>query len=419
MNSKRILASGIEVSNDTCRTNLNNNDLIIGPSGAGKTTGYVLPNLLRLDGSCVLADTKGNLKRKTEKILKRRGYKIHTVDFIDLRRSDVYNPLNYITRYRDGRWSEQDITALAAALVPIANAEDAFWTRSAQMVIVALIAYVLEALPENERNMSSALEVFKVFETAQGRRMFHALHGKDPRSLAFRRYQMIESVFAADKTWGCIHQFVCEALELFDLEEARSVFDGESSFRFSDLGEEKSVLFLNLSDVDRSYDRITGVLYTQLFQALCRHADNSPDSRLRVPVRIILDDFSTNYIIPDFDNIISVIRSREISASIILQSLTQLSAMYGSNKAKTILNNCDHILYLGGQDLETAEYIGNRTNKTPYSVLRLPLKSAIVLERGRDAQFTDKIPPMYSEQLLGHCEEAAQPDANEYSGDPR
>lgn len=408
MNSKRILAEGVEVNNDTHQTNLNNNDLIIGSAGAGKTSGYVLPNLLRLDSSCIVADTKCNLRRKTERILRQKGFRIHNIDFIDLRRSDAYNPLDYIGRNSDGSWSEQDITSLSRALMPKLSKDEPFWETSAQTVISAMVAYVLEALPEEEHNMYSVLEVFKVFETAQGRKMFHALHGKNPRSFAFRRYQMVSGVFIAEKTWGCIRQFVAEGLELFDIEESRHVFAGKSSFRFSDLGEEKTVLFLNISDVDRTFDRIVRVLYTQLFKVLCRHADLSPDDRLKVPVRIILDDFSTNFIIPDFDNIISVIRSREISSTIILQSLTQLSAMYGKDKAGTILNNCDHILYLGGQDMKTAEYIGNRANKSPHTVFNLPLQAAVVLERGKDARFVNKIKPTYSVQLLREYEENAQ-----------
>ena len=409
MNTKRILAVGVEVDNDTHRTNLNNNDICIGPAGAGKTSGYVLPNLLRMEGSCIVADTKGNLRRKTEKILRQKGFKIHNIDFIDLQRSDAYNPLDYIGRNKDGSWSEQDITSLSRALMPELSPDDPFWPLSAQMVLSAMIAYVLEALPEEEHTMFSVVEIFREFETDRGARLFHALHGKKPNSMAYRRYRMLESVTQAEKTWGCIRQFTAEALELFDIEEAKHIFQGHSSFRFTDLGDEKTVLFLNISDVDRSFDRIVGILYTQLFQSLCRHADNSPGDRLKVPVRIIMDDFSTNYVIPQFDNIISVIRSREIYTTIILQSLTQLNAMYGIDRANTILNNSDHILYLGGQDLQTAEYIGNRTNRSPYTVLNLPLHQAIVLERGKEARFAEKIAPQYTIDLLKSYEKNLSP----------
>ena len=405
MNSKRILAADVEVNNDTYVTHLNNNDLIIGPTGAGKTTGYVLPNLLRMNGSFIVADTKGNLKRKTQAYLKQNGYKIHCIDFIDLRRSDSYNPLDYIRRNSDGSLSEQDITSVSKIIIPVLDTHEPFWETAAQTVLTALIAYVLEACPKEEHNMLSVIEVFKNFEGAKGQKLFTALYGKNPDSLAYRRYKMIEGVFCAERTWGCIRQFLEEALELFDVKEARPVFCGKSSFRFSDLGEEKTVLFLNISDVDRAFHRIVGLMYTHLFQELCFHADNSPGDRLKVPVRIILDDFSTNFKIPDFDKIISVIRSREIYVTLILQSLSQLEDMYGKAKSDTIINNCDHLLYLGGQDLTTAEYIANRANVSPFTVLSMPLNAAYLLERGQAARSVKKIPPSYSQELLDRADQ--------------
>ncbi|MBQ3285739.1 MAG: type IV secretory system conjugative DNA transfer family protein [Ruminococcus sp.] len=409
MNNNRIFAIGEEVSNNTRATHLNNNDMIIGPTGAGKTTGYVLPNLLRMNGSCIVADTKGNLKRKTQDYLKKKGYKIHCIDFIDLRRSDAYNPLDYIRRDRDGRISEQDVTSVAKSIVPAMSSEEPFWEMAAQTLLTALIAYVLEACPEEEQNLISVIKIFNNFEGMKGRKLFTALYGKNPDSLAYRRYEMMNGVVQAERTWNCIRQFLTEALELFDVREAHRVFCGKSSFRFSDLGEEKSVLFLNISDVDRAFDRVIGLMYTQLFQELCRQADNSPGDRLKVPVRIILDDFSTNFKIPDFDKTLSVIRSREISATLILQSLTQLVDMYGRAKSDTIINNCDHILYLGGQDMTTAEYIANRANVSPFTVLSMPLQAAYLLERGRSARSVKKIPPTYSNEMLG-IEEVSNPD---------
>lgn len=153
------------------------------------------------------------------------------------------------------------------------------------------------------------------------------------------------------------------------------------------------MLFLNVSDTDRTFDHLVNVFYTQALQLLCSEADAAPDGRLKVPVRIIMDDFAASARIPDFDKVISVIRSREISVSLILQSMTQLESMYSHAEATTIVNNCDHLIYLGSQDLETAQFIGCRAYKTPESVLCMPRDKAILMTNGEKAVFVDKIKP--------------------------
>ena len=410
--NNRIFAVNHEVSNNTWKTGLNNNDIIIGPSGAGKTTGYVIPNINQHYGSYIVADTKGNLARKLTPSLKAAGYKIYTLDFTDLRNSCAYNPLDYISNAANGKgYCEQEVVSLANMISPVVSTKDPFWEHSAQTVIACLIGYVLETLPLAEQNLISAVKVFKHMGTVQGEKMFTKLKAENPDSFAVKKYELIKKVFDADKTWSCICQFVTEALSLFDIKEAEEVFGNVSDFDICELGRTPTVLFLNISDIDRTYDRIINVFYTQAFQELCKCADKNPDSRLKVPVRIILDDFATNTYIPHFDKIISVIRSREISASIILQSISQLKSMYSEAEAITIINNCDHMLYLGGQDLETAEYIAYRTNKPREVILNMKLDEAYLFERGKKAELVDKIKPSYYDAILNDIDDSPIDDA--------
>ncbi|MBD5102953.1 MAG: type IV secretory system conjugative DNA transfer family protein [Subdoligranulum sp.] len=262
-NGIRLLAKGQERSNDTWVTGINNNDLVIGPSGAGKTRSYVKPNLLQCDHSVIVADTKGSLVREIGPVLPQHGYRVLNIDFTD-----------------DG--------------------------------------------------------------------MAH-------------------------------------------------LFQHEDRIRFEEFGKEKIALFLTVSDTDRSMDKLANLFYTQALQALCESADKDyPDSRLPVPVRFILDDFATNVRIPDFDKVISVIRSREIYVSLIIQSINQLYSLYGPDPGKTIINNCDNCLYLGGQDVDTANFISIKTNRSPNTILNMPLGNVWLFTRGQ--------PPMQVEKydLAGH-----------------
>jgi type IV secretion system protein VirD4 len=168
---------------------------------------------------------------------------------------------------------------------------------------------------------------------------------------------------------------------------------GGNSFNIADLGREKTVLFINVSDTDRAFDSIVNIFYTQALQVLCAEADSKADGRLAVPVRMILDDFAASARIPDFDKLMSVIRSREISVSIILQSLSQLDTLYDRAMSLTIINNCDNILYLGGKDMETANFVANFAGKTPEAILSMERDKAYLIRTGEKARLVQKIAP--------------------------
>ena len=392
--NQRILGKNIYVSNDCRKTGLNNNDLIVGVSGSGKTGGYVIPNIEISNESMIIADTKGNLYRKYAKKLEDAGYVIHLLDFVNLDNSESYNPLDYIKPGKEeDSCREQDIITIARAMVPGKTKDDPFWDESARTVVASLIAFVKEALPEKEQHLESVLKIFKLLGTPEGTQLFREFEAEKPNSFAIKKYQQYQKTFAADRTWGCICQFVTEALELYDLAEVKELFHKRSAFQFSELGEQKTAVFINISDTDRAFDKLVNVFYTQALHELCAAADKKENGCLDIPVRIILDDFATNVYIPDFDKIISVIRSRGISVSIILQSISQLETLYTKPQAQTIINGCDHLLYLGSQDVDTAQFIGVKANKTTDHILNMKLNEAYLFSRGELPKMIEKVPP--------------------------
>lgn len=388
----RILAKGKLMSNDTWVTGLNNNDLIIGPSGAGKTRGYVKPNVLQCNESMIIADTKGDLIGELGPVLREKGYRLLHVNFKDLESSCGYNPLDYI--HYDGRrekYNEQNIMTVAAALVPVTTLREPFWEEAARMYLTSLISYVLECLPEQEHSLKYVVELLSELGNGNYAKLLNELKAVKPDSFAVQTFRLFEGNHRAEKMDASIIGILSEKLNGLNFDGAVRMFSQKERIRFRDLGREKTAVFLSISDTDRSMDRLVGLFYTQALHELCVSADTDyPDHRLPVPVRFILDDFATNAYIPDFQNIISVIRSREIYVSIILQSITQLNALYGRENAETIINNCDNCLYLGGQDVETARFMSIKANKTMNSILTMPLNEAYLFTRGQKPQKIEK-----------------------------
>ncbi|MDD7403578.1 MAG: type IV secretory system conjugative DNA transfer family protein [Butyribacter sp.] len=392
----RILAHNQYVSNNDIATGLNNNDLIIGGSGAGKTGGYVIPNVKQQYGSMIVTDTKGNLHKKLRKELKEAGYEVKVLDFVHPEQSCGYNPFDYIRRDEQGNYREKDVVSLANTLCPVLDSKEPFWEMTARTVLQFLIGFTMEYFPEEEQNLSTVLEVYK--EVAKSnpemKMFFKDWTTKHPDSFASRKYRMFAGCKDADKTWSCVMQFVGTAIDCFEFSDIQPMIKNQNEvFRIETLGRKKTVLFLNVSDTDRAFDKLVNIFYTQALQVLCDEADANENSRLDVPVRFFLDDFAANVYIENFDKIISVIRSRNISVSVILQSMTQLEAMYREASAATIVNNCDHIVYLGGQDMKTARFIGARINKTEDKVLEKPLDKVYILTAGAQGVLADKFKP--------------------------
>ncbi len=390
----RILADGHLVPNDTWTTRLNNNDLIIGPSGAGKTRSYVKPNIMQCNESMIIADTKGNLHKQLGPLLQEEGYDILVLDVKNLQNSCGYNPLDFV-RFDNHRkcFREQDIITVSGGLIPIDPAkEDPFFELSARMYLSCMIAYSLECRPKAEHNLDSVYEMLGVLSSTPEEfdALMDRLHLRDSKSFAVRQYRLFKNNRKVEKIHATILAILGEKLSTLTFSDVVELYTSNNRIDFNRLGKEKTIVFLGISDTDRSLDRLTSLFYTQALQALCNLADNTNTGRLRVPVRFIFDDFATNTLIEGFDNIISVIRSREIYVSVILQSITQLEGLYGEERAKTIINNFDHCLYLGGQDVETARYMSVKSGIPIQEILDMPLDKAYLFKRGSRAALVDR-----------------------------
>ena len=382
-NGYRILADGVTVSNDTWATGLANHDLIIGPTGGGKTRSYVLPNLLSSAESFVVTDTKGSLRRQVGGSLERRGFRVLELDFTNVLHSPWgYNPLRYI-RWDSERecWNEQDIITVAAALVPVTSRTDPFWDLSARNFAEALIGYTLDNLPQEEHTLVSVAKLFSEAETGVLDELMREYCTICPDSFAAMRWKSLQGGRKADKTYSSILAILSQKLSNYSFGGVRQLFTNKNQIDFAAISQEPTAVFVHVSDCDFSLQNLMSLFYTQALQSLITEADSRPDNRLQIPVRLYLDDFA-NLIIPDMDKTISVIRSREISVSIVLQSITQLEGLYGHDKAMTIIDNCDHLLYLGGQSVETARFIGAKANKPTSAILNMALSKAWLFERG-------------------------------------
>ncbi len=396
--SKRILAKGIFADNDTWATGLNNNDLVVGPSGGGKTRGYVVPNILHTQESLIVADTKGNLCRQYGRYLEKKGYKVMHLDFTDTAYTPGgYNPLAYIRECRDrdanrdgDYYSEQDVKKVAKALCPETNGKEPFWDQAAQMYLEAIILFVLNLLPKEHHNL---YEAYTFLTKMWSRELEHVVEEEcitHPNSAFARKIEMIRQNTKAEKMDASIRGILAQHLDVVACSSTKRMFRMKRQLDLGAFLRGKTALFLSVSDSDRSQDALINLFYTQALQYLMDAADRRPDSRLPIPVRFLLDDFSTNTVIPDFDKIISVIRSREICVSLIVQSLSQLEGLYGHVKAQTIINNCDHCLYLGGTDTQTAQYFAEKVNCQVSTVLNLPLDSLYLFTRGSRPQKAQK-----------------------------
>lgn len=406
-NNKRILAKNEFISNNTWITGLNNNDLIIGPTGSGKTRNYVKPNILQCNESLIITDTKGSLYSEVAPVLRNNGYNVKLINFNDVKNSCGYNPFDYIHYDAErGKYSEQDIMRIVDCFVPTVSQKEPYWDNAAKQYLTAIIAYVMECLPEEEHTLEYVFKLFCELYTSNFDKLFSELAEENPDSYAARTYKLFENNAKADRTHACIVGILSEKLNGLIFDDALDMYRKKDRINFKDIGKEKTAIFLTISDTDRSMDRMANLFYTQALQELCKSADTDyPNHRLPIPVRFILDDFAANVYIPNFDKIISVIRSREISVSIILQSISQLRGLYGEANAMTIINNCDNWLYLGGQDIDTANIISVKANTPSNNILTLPLDTVYLFTRGQKGKRVEKY------QLCDHEKYKELPEA--------
>ena len=345
----------------------NKNILVIGGSGSGKTRFFVKPNLMQMHSSYVVTDPKGTVLVECGKLLQRGGYRIKVLNTINFKKSMRYNPFAYLR-------SEKDILKLVNTIIANTKGDgeksgEDFWVKSERLFYCALIGYIWYEAPEAEKNFTTLLEMINASEAREDDPefqspvdlMFEHLGEKDPEHFAVRQYKKF--LLSAGKTRSSILISCGARLAPFDIRELRELMETDE-MELDTIGDRKTALFVIISDTDDTFNFVVSILYTQLFNLLCDKADDVYGGRLPVHVRCLLDEFANIGQIPKFEKLIATIRSREISASIILQSQSQLKAIYKDN-ADTIVGNCDTTLFLGGKEKTTlkemSELLGKET----------------------------------------------------------
>ena len=378
-----ILTAERSSSMDSWQTGLNNNVLVLGSSGSGKTRNFLKPNLLECAGSYVVLDSKGQLYREVGPYLRGRGYKVDRLDFTTMEGTVGYDPLHHV-RWRGGRPLGQDIIAIASSLFPREDmGQDPFWSSAAANYLASYIAYVFEAYPAWEQNMASVVSVFERACDGDSPAMFARLERQDSDSYAAALFRRARTTAHAEKMHASIMGIIAANIFPLTFDGALASFRRSRQIDFCALGHERRALFVTMDDMDKSLAPLTSLFVRQAFQSLCTHADAECEGgRLPVPVRFMLDDFA-NLNLPGIDDVLSVVRSREVSCTLICQTVSQLEARYGEPAANSIIGNCDRQLVLGFQDERTAHCFSLRANRTPSTLLETPAGSWWYFERGR------------------------------------
>jgi type IV secretion system protein VirD4 len=361
----KILTQSVRIGLDGRKHRRNLNVMVVGGSGSGKTRFYAKPNVMQANTSFVILDPKGEILRDTGNLLKAKGYEIKVLDLINMYLSNCYNPFAYL---KDDKDVLKLVTNLIRNTTPKgSNTNDPFWERSETALLEALILYLLYEAPKEEQNfpmvmeMIAAAEVREDDETYQSPldELFERLAMRESENLAVKQYNIFK--LAAGKTAKSILISLGVRLEKFNLSTIAGITTVDE-MELPSIGEKKTALFAVIPDNDSSFNFIVGMLYTQLFQQLYYLADHIHGGRLPLHVHFVMDEFS-NVALPDeFDKLLSTMRSREISVSIILQNLAQLKALF-KDSWESIVGNCDEFLYLGGNEQSTHKYISELLGK--------------------------------------------------------
>lgn len=343
----------------------NKNVLVIGGSGSGKTRFYVKPNLMQMHSSYCVTDPKGTIVIECGKMLEDNGYEIKILNTINFKKSMKYNPFAYLR-------SEKDILKLVQTIIANTKGEgekagEDFWVKAEKLYYTALIGYIFYEAPREEKNFATLLDMIDASEVREDDetymnpidRLFEVLEKKEPTHFAVKQYKKYK--LAAGKTAKSILISCGARLAPFDIQELRDLMK-EDELELDTLGDRKTALFVIISDTDDTFNFVVSIMYSQLFNLLCDKADDEYGGRLPVHVRCLLDEFANIGLIPKFEKLIATIRSREISASIILQAQSQLKAIYKDN-ADTIVGNCDSTLFLGGKEKTTLKELSETLGK--------------------------------------------------------
>ena len=383
-----ILAENQYYDLNCYKTQLNNNVLVVGSPGSGKTRSIVSPNILQAVGSYIIVDPKGNLYGKYVDYLRGKGYSVQKLNFADPTDPETcsYNFFRYIR-------NDQDVLKLAHMFIKTGYANtktyscDPFWDEAAELLLVSLIDFLFHHRTKQERTLKSVLAMIQACELNENDSgitnplddLFEELGVSDPDDFSYRSYKRFRQ--AAGRTLKSILITLSSKLAVFDTKELKRLF-AKDSVHITDIGKRKTALFVVVSDTDRSMDPMANMFFTQAINELCRIADELPGQRLSIDVRFILDDFATNVRIGEFPRMIASIRSRGISTMLIIQSESQLLNAYGED-GRTIIGSCDTYVYMGGNDVETAQSVAQRANLPLNRILYMPVGTNWIFRRGQ------------------------------------
>lgn len=368
-NSNIILSQHISMGLDGRRHKRNLNVIVVGGSGAGKTRGYVLPNIMECNCSYIIADPKGEILRKTGGLLEKEGYEICVLNLVDLEKSDCYNPIAYLR-------SDHDALKLVTNLIRNTNekgqkSSDPFWDKSEAAILQAFILYLLHEAPASEQNFSTVMYMIENAAASEEDEsykspvdlLFDDLERKNPEHIALKMYKVFKQ--AAGKTAKSILVSTAVRLAAFNLPEIARVTEKDEMF-LNAIGNRKKAVFAVISDNDTSLNFIVSMLYSQAFQELYHEADRN-GGRLPVHVRVMMDEFANVALPENFEKVLATCRGREISINIIIQNMAQIKAMF-RDSWENLTGNCDTYIYLGGNESTSHEYISKSLGKETVDV---------------------------------------------------
>ena len=364
-NENKILTKNVSIGYNAKKHRRNLNTLVCGGSGSGKTRFYAKPNVMQCNTSYVILDPKGEILRATGNLLEEKGYKVKILDLIEMEKSHCYNPFKYIQSDND---VQKLVTNLFKATTPKgATTQDPFWDTAAEMLLLALIFYLKYFAPEEEQNFPMIMEMMRYAEVREDDDnykspldiLFSNLQDKEPMHIAVKYYRNYRSGSA--KTLKSIQITLLARLEKFNLTSLASLTQTDE-LELEKLGEEKTALFAIIPDNDTSFNFLVSILYTQIFQQLFYVADHKYNGSLPIPVHFVMDEFANVSLPDDFDKILAVMRSRNVSVSIIIQNMAQLKALF-EKRWESIVGNCDEFLYLGGNEQSTHKYVSELLGK--------------------------------------------------------
>lgn len=361
------LTKHVSIGMDTHKHRRNLNVFVLGGSGAGKTRSVVLPGLLEdLNCSFIITDPKSEILENVGYYLLERGYRIRVLNLLDLDRSDGYNPFRYIRSETDGL---KLITNLIRNTTPRnAGGSDPFWEKAETALLQSLMLYLWYEAPEEEQNFSMVMKMLSYADVREEKEtyvsaldlLFNQLAANNPNHIAVKQYRIYKQ--SAGKTAKSINVSLAVRLSAFNMEQIQHITDHDD-MQIERIGDEKTAIFAVIPDNDTSLSYIVGMLYTQIIQELYYQAWQRPGKRLPIHVRMLLDEFCNIGIPEGFDQSLATMRSREISATIIVQNLAQLKGLYKDGSWETVTGNCDSLIYLGGNEQSTHEYISKLLGK--------------------------------------------------------